>query len=289
MSSATQVPIHNIETKQLQATGFNIIDLSAKGGKSYDTNMLHRHTFFELFFFRTASGKHEIDFSSYNLEPNCVHFVSPGQIHKLILKKHEGFVICFTEEFVSLKPGESFIQNFPFFENQPPLLKLSKALAKDIGNLVTRIYSEFKALQPHGTELFRHYLNILLLKLRLHLQASGRAWAAADKNHKVTQFKKLVNDYYLEHKPVAYYAQELNISPNHLNALCKKHEGRSAIQLIQQRLTLEAKRLLYATDLSAKEISFQLRFEDTGYFNRFFKKETNLTPVRYRVAFSGNR
>jgi AraC family transcriptional activator of pobA len=104
----------------------------------------------------------------------------------------------------------------------------------------------------------------------------------------VIQFKKLINTNYLNHLSVSDYASSLNITPNHLNALCKKYEGRTAIQLIQERLLLESKRLLYATDMNIKEISYHLRFEDVPYFNRFFKKLTELTPIQYRECFQKN-
>jgi AraC-like DNA-binding protein len=287
-----QVPIHDIETKKLQNTGFNIIDLSITGSKSYDTNVLHRHTFFELFLFNEASGNHEIDFNVYKVEDGCVHFVSPGQIHKLVLKKNKGFVICFTEEFPALKPGEDLVQSFPFFDDpNQPLAKLKKQEHKEIAELVAKIFQEYKEFSHDRSDLLSHYLIILLIKLRSYLNSATilRHGALSEKNPKVSLFKRLVNSCYLEHKPVSFYATELNITPNHLNALCKKFEGRSAIRLIQQRLALEAKRMLYATDLSVKEISYRLGFDDTGYFNRFFKAQVHLTPVQYRERFSKNR
>jgi AraC-like DNA-binding protein len=128
------------------------------------------------------------------------------------------------------------------------------------------------------------YLNIILLKLKTRFihDKKSEVSDSKSKTQKMTLFKKLVNESFLTHQPVSSYASSLNVSPNYLNALCKKHEGRSAIQLIHERLLLESKRLLYATDMDIKEISFHLNFEDVPYFNRFFKKHTNLTPVQYR-------
>src|SRR4051812_37934755 len=91
------IPAYSIKTKVMKPLGFDILNLSRTGKREYDSSHLHRHTFFELFFFSGGEGRHEIDFKSYAVEGSSVHFVSPGQIHKLDLKGGKGYVICFTE------------------------------------------------------------------------------------------------------------------------------------------------------------------------------------------------
>jgi AraC family transcriptional activator of pobA len=279
------VPLHAITTKEIGPSGFGIIDLVGKGGNTYDSSVPHRHTFFELLFFVSGRGIHEIDFNLFPVENNDVHFVSPGQIHRLTLQKAKGYVLCFTEDFISLKSKEIFAESFPFYgDSGSPTLKLTRELSAEINSLVTLVSEELKPGKTADTDVLRSYLNIILLKLkslflssRKNIQQSGQT-----KKQKVTQFKKLINESYLLHKNVSTYADELNVTPNHLNALCKKHEGKTATQLIQERLLLESKRLLYATEMNIKEICYDLKFEDVPYFNRFFKKQTNLTPLQYR-------
>jgi AraC family transcriptional activator of pobA len=280
-----QIPVHSIKTKEMGPFGFGVINLIGKGNKGYDSTVLHRHTFFELLFFRGGQGTHEIDFQHFPIEGNSVHFVSPGQIHRLGLKNANGYVLCFTEDFVSLKNKESFVENFPFYDSSvTPALKLSKELSEDIDNLITWVTHEFEQSSELKADLLRSYLNIILLKLKRRFleNQNNKSGLKLSKKQRVIQFKKLINDHYLLHKTVADYADELNITPNHLNALCHKHEGKTATSLIQERMTLEAKRLLYTTEMNVKEISFYLKFENVPYFNRFFKKQAGLTPVEYR-------
>jgi AraC family transcriptional activator of pobA len=285
------VPIHNIETKEMHAMGFDIIDLQGKSGKQYDSSLLHRHTFFELFFFTGGTGDHQIDFLHYPVAKNSVHFVSPGQIHKLTLKRTQGYVLCFTEDFISLQANESFIEKFPFYDSAHyPVINLNRTIGNMLATLVNTINTEFSA-PGNTTDILRSYLNILLLKIRSCFSQTqeNNIKHAPNKSAKVVLFRNLINTDYLLHKSVSDYASALNISPNHLNALCKLHEGKTAIQLLQERLLLESKRLLYATDMNVKEISFHLKFEDVAYFNRFFKKQARVTPVRYRVQSQTNR
>jgi len=93
-----------------------------------------------------------------------------------------------------------------------------------------------------------------------------------------------INDEFKETHEVAAYADMLNISAGHLSEVVKEQSGRSAIAHIHDRIVLEAKRLLFHTERSIKEISFQLGFGDASYFNRFFKRITGSTPLEYRVT-----
>ena len=282
--AAKEVPMHSIKTKEMGSLGFSVIDLSENSGRSYDSNIPHRHTFFEVMFFLSGGGSHEIDFSSFIIEPNSIHFVSPGQIHQLNPKNTKGYVVCFREDFISLNSREDFTERFPYYDDPSiPFIKLKKEQAQEINSLVELVIKDIASTKNTQADLYRSYLNIILLKLNdIYLSSKPYRTGEQNRNAKVQQFKKLVNQNFSENKSPSIYAQELNVSPNHLNALCKKHEGKTAIQLIHERMLLESKRLLFATDLHIKEISFQLGFEDVAYFNRFFKKLSKLTPQEYR-------
>lgn len=277
------VPVYKIKTKKMQPRGFDIIDLAGKGSLEYNSSEPHRHSFFELFVFTGGSGRHEVDFNEFDIIPNSVHFVSPGQIHQLTLKRTTGHVLCFSEDFISLKSMESVVETFPFYDSvHLPLMQLKKDTASEITSIVQAIARENSSANK-DLDVIRSYLNIILLRLKaLFYEQKGDLADGGNKKQKVILFKKAINDHFLQHLHVSAYAGKLNVSPNHLNALCKKHEGRTATQLIQERMLLESKRLLYATEMNIKEISFHLNFEDVPYFNRFFKKQTRLTPLGYR-------
>ncbi|MEJ7682130.1 MAG: helix-turn-helix domain-containing protein [Segetibacter sp.] len=95
-------------------------------------------------------------------------------------------------------------------------------------------------------------------------------------------FQKLIDRHYKEKKLTKDYAAMLYVTPNHLNALSKDVMGRSAGELIRDRLLLEAKRLLVNAEMTVSEIAFELDFEDNSYFSKFFKKYVGLTPEIFR-------
>jgi len=85
---------------------------------------------------------------------------------------------------------------------------------------------------------------------------------------------------------VHYYAAQLGISVAHLNAICRELSGRSALQLIHERLMLEARRELIYTSMTIKEISELLGFTDPAYFTRFFKRQMGMSPKDFRYQSS---
>jgi AraC family transcriptional activator of pobA len=95
-------------------------------------------------------------------------------------------------------------------------------------------------------------------------------------------YQEKINESFREMKEVTDYASQLNISAGHLSEVVKLQSGKPAIKHIHERLVLEARRLLFHTNDSLKEIAYNLGFSDASYFNRFFKRETEVTPAEYR-------
>jgi len=106
--------------------------------------------------------------------------------------------------------------------------------------------------------------------------------ASIQKHHIVTQFRKLVNKKYKELKQVKEYASLLSITPLYLNEVVKKITGFPSSYWIHQEIMLEAKRLLYYTNLDVKEIAYELGYEDPAYFSRFFKNNAGLSAAAFR-------
>lgn len=103
-----------------------------------------------------------------------------------------------------------------------------------------------------------------------------------DRFHLIRKFNLLVEGNFHNEHSVHFYARQLNKSPKTLSNLFALFQQKSPIQIIQERIIIEAKRLLYYTDKSAKEITYELGFEDPAYFCNFFKKHTSYSPIGFR-------
>ena len=113
--------------------------------------------------------------------------------------------------------------------------------------------------------------------LELHKNEQG--------NHILKSFKNQVDTHYKKQHSTSFYAQNLNISTDHLNRVVKSLIGKTAKDYIQSRISISAKRMLYFSGLSNKEIGYELGFKEPAHFSSFFKKCTGQTPS----AFKENR
>ncbi len=98
----------------------------------------------------------------------------------------------------------------------------------------------------------------------------------------ILNFKKLVSKNFIKHKEISYYANELNISSKYLSQILLGYTGKTGKKLISEYIILESKSLLRQTNMSIKEISYQLGFQDASYFSKFFKKNEGNSPYKYR-------
>ncbi|CAH2409122.1 helix-turn-helix domain-containing protein [Mesorhizobium escarrei] len=155
------------------------------------------------------------------------------------------------------------------------------AIAADIAALAR----EFEGHAPGRLAVIEARLALILVTLhrqRLPHDRSDASTAEKAMRH-LQRFRDLVGQDYRRHLPIEAYAQRLGLTAAHLNRLCRQHLGSSALDVIHQRLVLEAKRHLTFTTLSAKQVALTLSFDDPAYFARFFRQRTGMTPLQYRA------
>jgi len=109
-----------------------------------------------------------------------------------------------------------------------------------------------------------------------HAQEAGRA------GEHFAHFCRLIDAHYAEHRPVSCYARRIGITAAHLNALCRQAAGKSALELVHERMLLEAKRNLVYTSMTISVVSYTTGFSDPAYFTRFFKRQTGMSPKEFR-------
>jgi len=246
----------------------------------------HRHSFYHLLFFSEGGGKHTIDFNHFDVKPYQIYFMVPGQVHSWDFDGHvDGYVVNFSSSFFqSFLLKSEYLSSFSFFNGitLESVIDLQDSVQQPVLSLFEKLIAES---QQH-TVLKDDMLRVLLLQIFIMIQQS----ISSDKqrstpfqaNPILTNFQKLIEKNYLEIRLPSEYAELLNITPNHLNALCKEHLGTQAGEVIRDRVVLEAKRLLVNLGLSVSEIAYKLNFNDNSYFTKFFKKEAGMSPEVFR-------
>lgn len=244
----------------------------------------HRKDYYLFVFVKKGNSRHWIDFIPYTLKPNTFYFTVPQQVH---LKEDsgpmQGFFACFTEAFLELEEN-SMLRQLPIIQNPKDghELILSAQDVLFIEDLMKKMLNEFNASNSWRNQMLISWLKILVIYLsRLYTEQFNEV-STSQHQPLVKSFQKLIGQHYHHLHDVASYARMVNLSPGYLNDLVKQQSGKTAITHIHNRLIVEARRRLLHTELSVKQIADELGFEDAAYFNRFFKRNTNITPVAYR-------
>jgi AraC-like DNA-binding protein/quercetin dioxygenase-like cupin family protein len=248
----------------------------------------HRHDFYLLAIFTKGQGTHTIDFVDYPIEPGSVFFMSPAQIHTWTYTEDaDGYLIFFNPAFYLVDFPARKLFDFPLFHSlgTPPVEYLPASDASGIKELFVRVYEEAQGNGYRREDIIRSYLNILLVKLSGYRLASHPSTLSPHAQSQIRQLELLVEKYYVEHKTVRDYADMMALSEKQLYTICQTALGKPLQKIIQERLLLEAKRLLVHTDLSVAQVADRLNFLDHSYFNRFFRKEASVTPEQFRRDF----
>jgi len=286
---AKPIPAFEFTKKLEDSLGFSLTKLE-ESYFGYNARKPHRHKYYEVLFFTGTGGSHEIDFKSYQIKTNSIHFISPQQVHLLQRKNNvTGTVISFKEDFfLEAQSAIKFTDQVSFLNNpySSPILQLNKKEhAQEILQLIGKIEKEYisEHIDKHLALVSWVKLFLILCK-RLYLPESRIEAASASPSEITRNFKKLIDKQYRKIKSVSEYAQLLNITAGHLNDTIHKDLGKTAGELIHDRIILEAKRLLYHSEMSIKEIAAELHYEDPSYFGRFFKTHSGNTPDQFRKA-----
>lgn len=251
----------------------------------------HRHTYYEIIWLKDSYGVHHVDFKPYAFEGPVVFLLSPQQVHVLDRKKGtEGYAVKFNEQFFSSgNDANSRLYAHFLFDNLQsyPVIPLPQAVAARLETLLQLTFQEF-GNKARSEDILFSYLRVILMEIiRVRRQQLNEPHLQPGQpQQQFLAFRQLLEAHYTQLHEVQDYAALLHITPRQLNLLTHKLSGRPAGVFIKERILLEAKRLLFAGELSIKEIGYRLGFDDPAYFNRFFKKNTQLTPVQFKEGLN---
>ncbi len=250
----------------------------------------YKHGYFEISFSIGYDVQVSINDKTTNALDFNISFVSPGQIVtwdlKDIKKETASYVLLFKPEFLPLASNVFDIyENFSFFNNYTlSSYKLNNSQIKLFRKYLEEINKEYKEKSEDSFEIIKYYLNIFLLKIKRELHFSQRVSYLKTRAQEITyNFENLIKQTKYKRKPLKYYAYNLNISSIYLSECIKKTTGKTAKQIIDEYLVLEAKSLLKQSTDSITEIAFSLGFDDNSNFVKYFKNKTGVTPRQYKV------
>jgi AraC-like DNA-binding protein len=155
-------------------------------------------------------------------------------------------------------------------------------MKKEMLDMLQKMLKEYDNFFLLRSEILRGLLKIFLIYLTRQYEPSTTNVVKPKTIDLVNKFFDIVEKKYMTHKLVSVYAEELCITPNHLNEIVKKASGFPASHHIRQRVLLEAKRQAAYSGASMKEIAYNLGFEDISHFSKFFKNLSGLNFTNYK-------
>lgn len=246
----------------------------------------HKHNSYLAILFTKGSGRHEIDFNSYEIKPGVFFLLAPGQTHHWELSEDvEGYIFSHTTDFYDLHYSHNRIHQFPFFYSiqNTPFVILKADEKKVIENIFEKLFEEYSNKKAFQHQLILSYIDIIYVESsRLYLNENSQKIIRTNSySEKFQQFEILLEKNYIQEKSPSKYADLMNISSKHLNRITKNVIGKTASEVITDRIILEAKRRVLHTKNNFSEIAFSLGYEDYAYFSKVFKKSSGLTPTGF--------
>ncbi len=250
----------------------------------------YTHEFFEISFSLGYDAQVSVGHQVSSVLDNSLIFVSPGQVVKwegnlIAPDKVVGYILLFKPEFLLFAKGVfSFYELFPFLNrNTSSSYQLSEEQKMLIQDLLDTINQEYKRNDVNSIEIIRSFLTILLFKAKRILEFNTTKRLVGTRADEITyQFENAIIQTAHKRQKIQFYARMLNISPIYLSECIKKSTGKTAKQIINEYLILEAKSLLRQSTESVSQIAYNLGFEDDSNFVKYFKKQTGLTPRSFR-------
>lgn len=248
--------------------------------------------FYTLLLIESGSGNFMIDHQVHELQKGRIFFVNYNQVFRFAeVENFKGEAVLFTRSFYNIiYTGNRKIKNDTAFSDLPSFVDFSK---NDLANFKTNI-SDMRKEFHHPAILSKEIICLLLktsmLKyIRKTENPNFSDFRTNRKSSYIEDFKNLVEIHFKELKRTSDYSKKLAITANYLNALIKEKLDISAENYIQNRVILEAERLLLNTDLSVTEISFELGFSDKSHFGKYFKKLNDESPNNFRKKNSSSK
>jgi AraC-like DNA-binding protein len=249
--------------------------------QSYATSKL-----IELYTFiwaRDTNINVEIDGISITIKKDKIVVLTPNQYFKFIDGSNV-LVYQFNREFYCIKDHDKEVScvGVLFYGNTTiSIVELNVKEQNKLDQLHKVFLDELDTVDTIQAEMLRMLMARFIITTTRLIKQQSNYNNLGDQVDLIRNFNILVDTHFRKEHAVGFYAQKLFKSPKTLSNNFAKFE-KSPLQIIHDRIILEAKRLLIYTDKSAKEIAYEIGFEDASHLSRMFKRHTSLSPSEFK-------
>lgn len=296
MADIPNIPQVEFNSGKYGQLGFEILPFEKLGQKialekvNHNPQKPHRPNFHIIFL--VSSGEpftHYIDFQEYLIAPGSLVFLAKDQVHAFgDSYRADASMILFTEGFLTrnrMMANEISIHQLHHYSLYSPIVKLSPEQLTSFTRLTEQLTEEFYTGNDFAKEeVLQSFLRVLLLKAE-RIRKQHHPLHSSSYFQGFTEFQGLLRKHGTHSRRVAFFAEQMNISPKKLNAITQEIAKQSAKSYINSNLVLEVKRMLVNSVLSIKEIAYQSGFDEPTNFIKFFRKHVQMTPTTFRKQY----
>jgi AraC family transcriptional activator of pobA len=212
--------------------------------------------------------------------------IHPAVVHGFVFSEEAHGYVLTVDQHVVFKAEENHADLFSPLFVDPLAIDLGGApgMGERIEALLGSLVAE-AAWPREGHAMMLDWLarSVLLQLVRAHAEHRQARQSGHGDFELFSRFRAEVEQHFRQQWQVGDYADALHVTPTRLNRLCTRLAGKSAFDIAQDRLMLEACRKLTYVPASIASIAYELGFQDPAYFSRIFKKHLGLTPKEFRL------
>jgi AraC family transcriptional activator of pobA len=288
---AAKQDILQLSFKEDISLGFEFIPINDHYARTQSNlRRPHRASFYLIFWFKNGTPIHTVDFHPIHPQPDSFLFVRKDAVQFFDQQNtFETSTLLFTDTFFcETEQDHRFLQSSPLFNDftgsQGPIPIMGTNRLRDIWLWMQQ--EESHPVDPFHATMLRKYLYSFMLEAEREQLKQGKGIRMQGANFEYfINFKELLEQHFRTEKGIGFYADQLFISAKVLTHITHLMLGKTPKQLLDERVLLEAKRLLVHTENPIKTISLYIGFDETTNFNKFFKKHSGQTPAAFREAF----
>jgi AraC family transcriptional regulator, transcriptional activator of pobA len=247
----------------------------------------HRDDHFLFIFQDCGENQLVIDSQTVTAKGRKVFCILPGQVHHVIkFDPVDAWFVAVTADLVPEQVRALLHQTTQPIEPADVSDRWAVKLKKGVSLL--QLHLEDVSFTDDSFQLIKAATgSVLLMFAAIYREQGALNGLKEGRAASLTRrFRTLLQKHYKEIKSPAAYAAMLNVSPAYLNEVVCNSTGMAVSKWIHQEVLLEAKRMLFYTDFTVKQIADELGYEDHAYFTRLFSKMAGVSPAKYRTAAS---
>lgn len=263
------------------------IDYFQPGDRKDEAETLgaHRDDHYIFFLVESGSAGLMIDFQRVEFVPGSLYFVLPGQVHHRISNEMAyGWFLAVDTGLLTAEQRQVFEQRLVLQQ----LVRLDRACHQRYQQVLQSLLQQYESdpASPFYRQVLYSLLQAFTGMVAAEYKSAEKSEGSRSRKMELAQaFKQELSATYKTMKSPSAYADKLHVSSAYLNEALKQVTGMSVSYWISQEVMLEAKRMLYYTHLSVKEIALEVGYDDPNYFFRLFRQHSGMTPLAFRAQY----